>query len=119
MADLANQKRLAAAVMKVGQSRIRIDPDRGEEVASAVTRADIRKLVSGGVITSVQKAGVSRGRGRKLRSQKAKGRRTGPGSRKGAANARPPSKGDLPHPRPARRAAHAARDRRHRRLRLP
>ena len=92
MADLANQKRLAAAVMKVGQSRIRIDPDRGEEVASAVTRADIRKLVSGGVITSVQKAGVSRGRGRKLRSQKAKGRRTGPGSRKGAANARPPSK---------------------------
>ena len=93
MADLANQKRLAAAVMKVGQSRIRIDPDRGEEVASAVTRADIRKLVSGGVITSVQKAGVSRGRRRKLRSQKAKGRRTGPGSRKGAANARTPSKG--------------------------
>lgn len=92
MADLKNQKRLAASVMAVGASRVRIDPDRGDEVASAVTRADIRKLVDGGVITAVQKAGVSRGRGRKLDQQKAKGRRTGPGSRKGAANARRPRK---------------------------
>lgn len=92
MADLKNQKRLAAAVMKVGASRVRIDPDRGEEVATAVTRADVRKLVEGGVITAVQKTGVSRGRGRKLDVQKAKGRRTGPGSRKGAANARRPRK---------------------------
>ena len=92
MADLRNQKRLAAEVMKVGESRVRIDPDRNDEVAGAVTRADIRKLVDGGVITAVQKAGVSRGRGRKLDVQKAKGRRTGPGSRKGAANARRPRK---------------------------
>jgi large subunit ribosomal protein L19e len=92
MSDLKNQKRLAASVMSVGASRVRIDPDRGEEVATAVTRADIRKLVDGGVITAVQKTGVSRGRGRKLDQQKAKGRRTGPGSRKGAANARRPRK---------------------------
>ena len=92
MSDLKNQKRLAASVMNVGASRVRIDPDRGEEVATAVTRADIRKLVDGGVITAVQKTGVSRGRGRKLDQQKAKGRRTGPGSRKGAANARRPRK---------------------------
>jgi large subunit ribosomal protein L19e len=92
MADLRNQKRLAAEVMKVGASRVRIDPDRTEEVASAVTRADVRKLVSGGVIVAVQKSGVSRGRGRKIAQQKAKGRRTGPGSRKGAANARNPRK---------------------------
>lgn len=92
MSDLKNQKRLAASVMGVGASRVRIDPDRGEEVATAVTRADIRKLVDGGVITAVQKTGVSRGRGRKLDVQKAKGRRTGPGSRKGAANARRPRK---------------------------
>ena len=92
MADLRNQKRLAADVMKVGSSRVRIDPDRIEEVAGAVTRADIRKLVSGGVIVAVQKQGVSRGRGRKLDQQKAKGRRTGPGSRKGAAGARTPRK---------------------------
>jgi large subunit ribosomal protein L19e len=92
MADLRNQKRLAADIMGVGASRVRIDPDRGEEVAGAVTRADVRKLVEGGVIKAVQKTGVSRGRGRKLDAQKAKGRRTGPGSRKGAANARRPRK---------------------------
>ena len=92
MADLRNQRRLAADVMKVGATRVRIDPDRADEVASAVTRADVRKLVSGGVITAVQKTGVSRGRGRKIDQQKRKGRRTGPGSRKGAANARNPRK---------------------------
>ncbi len=92
MADLRNQKRLAAEVMNVGASRVRIDPDRNEEVAGAVTRADIRKLVAGGVIVAEQKTGVSRGRGRKLAQQKAKGRRTGPGSRKGAQGARRPRK---------------------------
>jgi len=92
MADLHNQKRLASEILKIGKSRVRIDPDRGEEVAAAVTRADVRKLIAGGVITSVQKTGVSRGRGRKLDMQKKKGRRTGPGSRKGAAGARDPRK---------------------------
>lgn len=92
MADLKNQVRLAADVLAVGKSRVRIDPDRAAEVATAVTRSDIRKLVSGGVITAVQKQGVSRGRGRKSDAQKAKGRRTGPGSRKGAAGARTPRK---------------------------
>lgn len=92
MADLRNQKRLAADIMKVGKSRIRIDADRQEEVAGAVTRTDVRKLVDGKVIVAVQKQGVSRGRGRKLDAQKAKGRRVGPGSRKGAAYARLPRK---------------------------
>lgn len=94
MADLRNQKRLAADILKVGKSRVRIDPDRLEEVAGAVTRTDIRKLIDGGVIDSVQKQGVSRGRGRKLDAQKAKGRRVGPGSRKGAKNARRDRKQD-------------------------
>jgi large subunit ribosomal protein L19e len=92
MADLRNQKRLAAIVMKCGASRVRLNPDRGDEIATAVTRADIRKLVAGKVITKVQKQGVSRGRGRKLDAQKAKGRRVGPGSRKGAKYARLPRK---------------------------
>lgn len=92
MADLTNQKRLAADIMKCGKQRVRIDPDRVEEVAGAVTRADVRRLIEGKVITKVQKQGVSRGRGRKLDAQKAKGRRVGHGSRKGAAGARNPRK---------------------------
>jgi large subunit ribosomal protein L19e len=92
MADLRNQRRLAADVMAVGANRVRIDPDRLEEVAGAVTRGDVRKLVKAGVITRAQKQGVSRGRGRHLDKQKAKGRRSGPGSRKGAMYARLPRK---------------------------
>lgn len=92
MADLRNQKRLAADVLKCGVHRVKIDPDRIEEVATAVTRADIRKLVNAGVVRAAQKQGVSRGRGRKLDAQKAKGRRVGPGSRKGAKYARLPRK---------------------------
>lgn len=92
MADLRNQKRLAAELMSIGKSRVRIDPDRTEEVAGAVTRADVRRLIDGGVIDKVQKQGVSRGRARKIAAQKAKGRRVGPGSRKGAKYARLPRK---------------------------
>ncbi len=92
MADLRNQRRLASEVLKVGKNRVHIDPDRLEEVAGAVTRSDVRKLVDGRVITAVQKKGVSRGRGRKLDTQKEKGRRVGPGSRKGAKYARLPRK---------------------------
>ncbi len=92
MANLATQKRLAADMMKVGKQRVRIDPYRVEEVQAAVTRSDVRRLIDGGVIKKVQKKGVSRGRGRKLDAQKAKGRRVGPGSRKGAKYARLPRK---------------------------
>lgn len=92
MADLRNQKRLAATILKCGKHRVRIDPDRIEEVAGAVTRGDVRKLVSARVIVAAQKQGVSRGRGRHLDAQKAKGRRVGPGSRKGAKYARLPRK---------------------------
>lgn len=92
MADLRNQKRLAADLMKVGKSRVRIDPDRTEEVATAVTRADVRRLIDGGVIRAVQKTGVSRGRARHTAFQKSKGRQVGPGSRKGAKFARLPRK---------------------------
>ncbi|MGB0653303.1 MAG: 50S ribosomal protein L19e [Thermoplasmatota archaeon] len=92
MADLRSQKRLAADIMKCGKGRVRIDPYRTEEVAGAVTRADVRRLIDAKVITAVQKQGVSRGRGRKLDAQKEKGRRVGPGSRKGAKYARLPRK---------------------------
>jgi large subunit ribosomal protein L19e len=92
MTDLRNQRRMAKEVMKCGRDRVWMDPDRGEEIATAVTRSDIRRLVSGGAIKAHQPKGVSRGRARKTAEQKAKGRRVGPGSRKGAKYARKPRK---------------------------
>lgn len=92
MTDLRNQKRLAAEVLDCGESRVWLDPLHSEDIAEAVTRADVRKLAKKGYIKKLQETGVSRGRARKLAAQKAKGRRKGPGSRKGAAGARDPRK---------------------------
>ncbi|MGQ0534905.1 MAG: 50S ribosomal protein L19e, partial [Methanobacteriota archaeon] len=92
MTDLRNQVRMASEVMDCGVSRVYIDPLHTEEVAEAVTRADIRALVRKGYIVKLQSTGISRFRARKIAKQKAKGRRRGPGSRKGAFGARDPRK---------------------------
>lgn len=92
MSDLRNQKRVAAEVLKCGATRVWIDPLHTDEVAEAVTRADIRGLVKKGYVKKVQSGGVSKARARKIAEQKEKGRRRGPGSRKGASGAREPTK---------------------------
>lgn len=73
-------KRMAADVLGVGESRIWIDPLRAEEVATAITKDDIRKLVKKGIIRIKPEHSPSRGRVRERR-----GRRRGPGSREGAS----------------------------------
>lgn len=88
MVNLAKQKRIAAQVLKIGEGRVWIDPEATEDVAGAITREDIRGLIEEGLIIEKQKKGVSRGRARVSRRQKALGRRKGPGSRKGAKGAR-------------------------------
>jgi large subunit ribosomal protein L19e len=90
--DLKNQRRIAAQMLKCGETRVWIDPNRTEDVADAITRSDVRTLISSGTIAARQKRGVSRGRANYLQTQKRKGRRTGQGSRKGRKHARKPSK---------------------------
>ncbi len=88
MVNLAKQKRIAAAVLKVGRGRVWIDPEASEKVAEAITREDIRGLIDDGVIAAHQVLGVSKGRARFIARQKALGRRRGHGSRKGTKGAR-------------------------------
>ena len=88
MTDLRNQRRLAAAIGKCGSDRVYLDPDRLSDIASAVTRADVRRLISGGAIKILPARGVSRGRARAVAIARKGGRRRGPGSRKGAKTAR-------------------------------
>ena len=88
MVDLKNQKRMAAEVLGCGVNRVWIDPDKIEDVANCITRADIRTAIASGTIKAKPKNGTSYGRIRKAAAQKAKGKRKGPGSRKGTANAR-------------------------------
>ena len=60
--DLKNQKRMAAVILKCGETRVWIDPNRQEDVADAITRADIRTAIESGTIRAHPKQGISRGR---------------------------------------------------------
>lgn len=88
MTDLKNQRRLASQVLKIGQNRVWIDPERTEDAEVAMTREEIRKLIHEGAIKSRPEVGVSRGRARVLHAKKKRGRRSGPGSKSGAAHAK-------------------------------
>ncbi|MFX1481646.1 MAG: 50S ribosomal protein L19e [Promethearchaeota archaeon] len=85
---LDTQKRLAADVMKVGKTRVWIDPGFEDEVSLAITRDDIRRLVDEGAIQKKPIRGISRGRARYRLSQKRKGQRAGPGRKKGKATSK-------------------------------
>lgn len=87
MTNLTNQRRLASRIMKVGQNRVWIDPERISDVESAITREEVRKLVHEKVIVSSPIQGVSRGRAKIIQAKKRKGRRKGPGSKSGTPHA--------------------------------
>lgn len=88
MADLKSQRRLAANILKIGQSRVWIDPKRTDYVESAITREEIKKLIHEGIIKPLPEKGVSRSRARVLHKKKKQGRGLGIGSRSGAAHAK-------------------------------
>jgi len=88
MTDLKNQRRMAAEVLKCGQNRVWMNPEKTEEIEACITRADVRTAIASGFIAAKAKNGTSKGRIRYVQGQKASGKRKGPGSRKGTANAR-------------------------------
>jgi large subunit ribosomal protein L19e len=88
MPDLANQRRLAAALLKVGEGRVWMDPAMQDELADAVTRADVRGAIKAGVVRAKAIQGVSRSRAKRFAAERAKGRHSGPGSRRGTPKAR-------------------------------
>lgn len=92
MATLSPQKRMAASILKSGKSRVWLDSKSVDDIAEAVTRDDVRKLIKRNVIQKRAAKGNSRSRFRYLKKQRSKGRRKGPGSRKGTKNARDPRK---------------------------
>ncbi len=76
-------KRLAAEILKVGESRVWIDPEQIERAAAAISREDVKRLIKDGVIEKRPPSTPSRGRKRLARIRKRKGRGRGPGKRKG------------------------------------
>jgi large subunit ribosomal protein L19e len=87
MTNLSSQRRLAAKILKVGENRVWIDPDRIGDVEGAITRQEIRKLIHDKVIDSLPQKGVSRSRAKIIQAKKKQGRRLGAGSYTGARHA--------------------------------
>ena len=80
---LTFQKRLAADLLKCGIHRVKLNPEKLEEISEAITREEIRQLIKDGAIEKKKKKGVSRAR---VRARKRKKR--GAGSRKGGKYSR-------------------------------
>jgi len=83
-------RKIAAEMLKCGESRIRIE--MAKETEEALTREDVKGLIRSGLVWKVQKKGTSKFRTKLAFKQKKKGRRTRTGSRHGTYNARSPRK---------------------------
>jgi len=92
MADLSNQKRMAAEILGTGETRVWMDDKRAEDIAAAITRTDVRALIEEGAIKRRPEKGVSKGRARAKTAKRRYGHRRGHGSRRGAKGARMPKK---------------------------
>lgn len=84
---LRTVRRLAAQLLDVGEKRVVFDPAQLGEIAKAVTKDDVRKLIAARAITVERVKGVPRTRGR-LRTGRKRLRGQGIGKRRGTANAR-------------------------------
>ena len=81
MTNLSSQRRIASKIMKIGENRVWINPQRIEDVESAITREEVRKLVHEKAIAAAPVKGVSRGRAKTIQAKKRRGRRKGAGSK--------------------------------------
>jgi large subunit ribosomal protein L19e len=81
--NVSVQRRMAAEILGVGVNRVWIDQSRSEEVTSALTREDVKSLIERGIISKRPEKGTSR-----VRARARRGKRRGPGSRRGASKAR-------------------------------
>lgn len=78
------QRRLAAKVLKVGQSKVWLDPTKTKDIEKAITRIDIKKLIKQGVIKALP--------GKVPKPVEKKKRKRSVGSKKGAKYAIVPAK---------------------------
>jgi large subunit ribosomal protein L19e len=104
MGGLLLQKKLAADILKVGQSRVVMNPEHLEDIKNAITRRDIKKIISKGYI-KVKRSKI------KMPDLYHKKRKKGPGSKKGSSHAKLTKKEKWMHTvRPLRRMLKELRD---------
>jgi large subunit ribosomal protein L19e len=85
-------KELSSKVLNVGKQKLKINTSKyqenKEQVDKAITKQDVRDIVSKGVVFREQDTGHSRGRARKILAQKKLKRKKGPGKKRGTPKAR-------------------------------
>lgn len=86
--NLNTQRRIAAEIMKCGESRVWMSPAAQEKISRAITRRDVRGLVKDGLVRKLPEKKSLRLGPKARMIQESKGRRSGSGSRKGAFGAR-------------------------------
>jgi len=85
--NLRAKKRLVSRMVGVGVHRVKFDTDHLDDIADAITRDNIRSLITANTITIKKIVGTSRGRAQFKRTQKKK-RGITQGSKKGRKGAR-------------------------------
>ena len=85
--NLRAKKRLVSRVTGVGIHRIRFDADHLDDIADAITRANIRSLITANTIKIKSFTGTSKGRAHQKKAQRNK-RGTTQGSKQGRKGAR-------------------------------
>ena len=85
--NLNAKKRLASRVTGVGVHRIKFDTDHLDDIADAITRENIRSLITANTIKIRSFTGTSRGRAQTKKNQRNK-RGTTQGSKQGRKGAR-------------------------------
>lgn len=85
--NLRAKKRLVSRITGVGIHRIRFDKEHLDDIADAITRQNIRSLITANTIKFRPVKGTSRGRAQHKRDQRSK-RGTKQGSKQGRKGAR-------------------------------
>ncbi len=85
--NLKTKRRLVARILGVGANRIKFDSEYLDDVADAITRDNIRSLLTANIIEVKPIKGTSKGRSYYKKSQRRK-RGTKQGSKKGAKGSR-------------------------------
>lgn len=73
------QKRLAAKILKVGESKVWLNPTKIKDIEAAITKIDVRKLIKKGYIKALA--------GKVKKPKEERKRRRGPGRKKGSKHA--------------------------------
>lgn len=85
--NLRTKRQLVSRILGVGVDRVKFDPTYLDDVADAITRDNIRSLITANVIEVRPIKGTSKGRAHFKKAQRRK-RGTKNGSRKGSRGAR-------------------------------